>query len=112
MSAAYHPLDDAWAEIAALKAERDRLLSEADYTHTERDTVVGYLKDKEAEVAALRGELAASEAECDDRCKNEARLRAVRDRLRAALQHIYDLDIRHTTETVEKIARRALEEDK
>jgi hypothetical protein len=40
-----------------LTAEQNRLRSELDYTHTERDTVVGYLKDKEVEITALKAEL-------------------------------------------------------
>ena len=55
-----------FCERDRFKAERNRLLSEADYTHTERDTVMGYLKDKEAEIAALQAE---------------------RDQLRAQLEH-------------------------
>jgi chromosome segregation ATPase len=65
-------------EIAALKAERDRLQSEADYTRTERDTVMGYLKDAEIAVAALK-------AERDHYLKLYTERVDERDRLQAAL---------------------------
>ena len=58
--------------------------------------------DQTAEIAALKAErdqLRAANTEWKRQCA----------RLRAALQHIYDLDIRLTTETVEEIARRVLE---
>jgi hypothetical protein len=43
------------------------------------------------------------------RLQSEMELRAENKRLLAALQHIYGLDIRLTTETVEEIVRKALE---
>jgi predicted nuclease with TOPRIM domain len=79
-------------EIATLKAERDRLQSEADYTRTERGTVMGYLKDAEIAVAALKAE---------------------RDRLRSALRHLVnhwdEFGAEYGLDESFHLARRALE---
>jgi chromosome segregation ATPase len=79
-------------EIAALKAERDRL-------QKERDGIELELCQRAEKWEAERDQLRAANTEWKRQCA----------RLRAALQHIYDLDIRLTTETVEEIARRVLE---
>jgi len=83
---------DQTAEIAALKAERDRL-------QKERDGIELELCQRAEKWEAERDQLRAANTEWKRQCA----------RLRAALQHIYDLDIRLTTETVEEIARRVLE---